>query len=1039
MLWLHGGPGIGKTFLSASIIEYLCQNSSRATAFHFCSHDDPSNRQPFSVLRSWIYQLIAKKDQAYEAALKHKPDTGDAVPSVLWRIFGKILAELGACHLVVDGFDECLDYDRTGREGAREKFLARLLRETRSTRANILIVSRNLDLIRSGLDAAKPTEGTHAHTVSDYAITMNDTAQDIKSVSRTITQSRIRDPARRDKISEQLSTGCQGMFLWLRLEGERMKPGMRDASVERILNSTPPGLSHAYERNLVEISKVDGEGRNRAQDIFRWMLFGFRPLSVLELLHAIEVMNYQENADLNPIHGINDDLINAEILASCGSLVEVRRGPDPQHAAQDRTVHFVHFSAKEFLLNAGKQCEDNRITQLFAPDPGSDHGALHRACISYLLLSSTPTMPAEIVWPFSDYCTKHWADHFHESIGDSRAACVILQRELFVPGEAFDIWAGKTYRANFQLHEERWTIPRGSEILPLHVACRYNLPELCTELLEECDKVPDNALLIAVFHGNGAIVRLLLGRGDVDLNAGIVPALTIASYQGHGAIVKQLLENPQVNINLDSDGSGTPLYIASQRGHVDVVQQLLERKDVQVNLLDRFNGATPLHAATVWCKKDIVQLLLGRKDVLVNALDKKRCTPLDIALKLGFPDITRRIRRKGGQRGYEVGNGPAIILHGVGADKAQQQGGHSSLTLHAGRTGANKEVGRRLSTTRHGFGTLGTHDMRERRSIIGHGIRRARTIEVGAQQPAGINGIVTPSDYSDLPPLPPKPAAYDRGRRRLHRSTSERSRHMPPPRPASDVSPSRNGMHYRQHSPAYQHGGAHSSPTVHFPPTGRHVYPKASPQYYSSTNGGLPAVSPWFPRDRSGVVPPDGTIFHNTTPWFPSETSGILPPGGTIFPDATPWFPPEISGALPPESVILPKVSPWSPPGRVDVHPPASHIFPEVSPWSPADGRGVIPPDSEPVWDLPKGSAVHYSTDTIPLDSSTHSKPRPRGRSSTSTALVIPPPGPNIAPPVEHTDDRETISSANNWVDPATVVFLFISSFYLLRYMLYIL
>lgn len=157
-----------------------------------------------------------------------KPGGGDAVPTALWNIFRAIVKELGPCYLVIDGYDECLDYDpdsRSSSKGALQSFMKELLISTESIEAKILIMSRNLGTIRSGL--YEPISELKLCRVTEYPITKEDNQQDIELVSGEIVESKIQDYSPPKKaISDQLKEGCDGMFLWLRLVNEQLEPGM---------------------------------------------------------------------------------------------------------------------------------------------------------------------------------------------------------------------------------------------------------------------------------------------------------------------------------------------------------------------------------------------------------------------------------------------------------------------------------------------------------------------------------------------------------------------------------------------------------------------------------------------------------------------------------------------------------------------------------------------------------------------------------------------------------------------------------------------
>lgn len=210
VLWIHGGPGTGKTFLSASIVQFMKQRAPHPVAYFFCRHDDAVKNNLLSILRSWIVQLASQSLDALEVIKNSKAENEDATQSRLWKIFLGILGSIPCCYLIVDGFDECLDYDPTARArrtGVMELFLKQLLKSTRPTRAKLLLISRDQPAIRSGLTSSQPLP-------IEYPISPQDTADDIKSIAHQIVDSiKIGDEATRTDTFNQLSSGCRGMFL----------------------------------------------------------------------------------------------------------------------------------------------------------------------------------------------------------------------------------------------------------------------------------------------------------------------------------------------------------------------------------------------------------------------------------------------------------------------------------------------------------------------------------------------------------------------------------------------------------------------------------------------------------------------------------------------------------------------------------------------------------------------------------------------------------------------------------------------------------
>jgi ankyrin repeat protein len=120
------------------------------------------------------------------------------------------------------------------------------------------------------------------------------------------------------------------------------------------------------------------------------------------------------------------------------------------------------------------------------------------------------------------------------------------------------------------------------------------------------------------FHYNhnvrmrGAVVRLLLKRDDVELNAigsHDQTALLMAASDGDADMVRLLLERGDVNPNVTDNRGRTALAEAALQGHTDIVRALLERGGVNQSVIDEDGGTTLIYAAQGGYE-EMVRLLL---------------------------------------------------------------------------------------------------------------------------------------------------------------------------------------------------------------------------------------------------------------------------------------------------------------------------------------------------------------------------------------------------------------------------------------------
>ena len=156
------------------------------------------------------------------------------------------------------------------------------------------------------------------------------------------------------------------------------------------------------------------------------------------------------------------------------------------------------------------------------------------------------------------------------------------------------------------------------------------------------DQYKNTPLHFAAHQGHAEVVKLLLGRDDIQVNAAgshdYMP-LHFAAQQGHEEVVKLLLGRPEIKVNAAAGNGVTPLHFAAQNGHIKVVELLLSRDDVEVNSTEGISAATPLHLAAQNGHVEVVKLLLGRPDVKVNATTCHGATPLHLAAQKGHRDV----------------------------------------------------------------------------------------------------------------------------------------------------------------------------------------------------------------------------------------------------------------------------------------------------------------------------------------------------------------------------------------------------------------
>jgi predicted ATPase len=93
LLWMHGPPGFGKTFMSGWIIHYLKEKKQTPLAFFFCVADTQATRDPYAILRSWLTQMLGQDERILAAMMtihRDQREEQSLTHAVLWDLFSAV-------------------------------------------------------------------------------------------------------------------------------------------------------------------------------------------------------------------------------------------------------------------------------------------------------------------------------------------------------------------------------------------------------------------------------------------------------------------------------------------------------------------------------------------------------------------------------------------------------------------------------------------------------------------------------------------------------------------------------------------------------------------------------------------------------------------------------------------------------------------------------------------------------------------------------------------------------------------------------------
>ncbi|CEI67568.1 unnamed protein product [Fusarium venenatum] len=322
LLWINGEPGKGKTMLMCRIVDEL---SSRTNlSYFFCKANEPNANNVTSVLRGLMYLLIQQDDVAMSCFERECQRYGTQyfenksfTLSQLRRILQPVLAALSPRHvyLAVDALDECVEGQRL--------LLEIISDNSQSQHVRWIVSSRNKPLITEHLERPSTCISLEQNEISVSAAVV----EYIKHKTTALFELKRYEEKMMQSVMNILSSKAQSTFLWVSLACQ-MLADRESFDPVGVLDDFPSGLDSLYSMMLKEIRST--RSCDLYQQIINVVLTVLRPVS----LHELQLL-----APLFP-KGLRDDKMT-EVIRYCGCFLSVR----------DSFVHFVHESAKDFLLN----------------------------------------------------------------------------------------------------------------------------------------------------------------------------------------------------------------------------------------------------------------------------------------------------------------------------------------------------------------------------------------------------------------------------------------------------------------------------------------------------------------------------------------------------------------------------------------------------------------------------------------------------------------------------------------------------------------
>ncbi|KAK0219050.1 hypothetical protein IW262DRAFT_1462672 [Armillaria fumosa] len=645
-LWCVGGPGVGKTILASTTVNYLRMKFKKDEALVFCIFCDyrATDQRTTTIIRSLLKQLIQARlrltDRIQDFYDQWSPDKMPSPPlEDITSLLSEELESYDHVYIILDALDELND------DGCRKGVLDAL--KALGNQIRVLVTSRRLDTMQSFTEANKIKIRAHDADL-EKCVLAGLTGGNLPTLLN-------KDENLCEKIRETVVKKAGGMFLLAKIHLELLARCINRRQLDTELDKLPGTLQKAYEHLLARINSLPN--KDLAYRIFGWVAFTAFHLKAEELQYALAIEPRTKQVD--PAN-ITDEGI---LLSICAGLVVIDSG---------RYFKFVHYSTQEYFMSQQDK---------FFP---CIHVDLTCICLAHMSSSG-------LQHPFYLYSLHHWDLHARQCSGSSTAKEILAflddkptQMEDTAPPfqEQLPDFSDPTFFADMVHAVKLLLADPEVDFQHLRGLClaayagNYFMVDVlmgngwdvnCEGQVPFLREVPDTSrsptqiedssvsresrapfctpLIAAASNGHEETVRILLHSEELtSLNAmssSGLTALSSAIICNSIPVVTLLLQRHDTDTSIQFKGQ-TPIMLAARYGLDKIVKMFLKRKGEDPNAPGE-NGKTALHAAVQWNQYRIISFLLKSGRVDVNRKDSQGRTALSIAASLGSAQSVKRL------------------------------------------------------------------------------------------------------------------------------------------------------------------------------------------------------------------------------------------------------------------------------------------------------------------------------------------------------------------------------------------------------------
>lgn len=601
-----GGPGVGKSVLCTRVYDSLVErhrgNDDVRVCHYYFNYSEQDLRNDVHLIRSILRQICVQSPILPAALSEFYQKTRDVEKDRTWfralqRVLQRVVATQSKVLLVLDALDEC--HAVSQRPAVLQAI--RTIREEYAGMQIIMTTRPHIDFDPQQLTNTTTNPATVVITASEDDLRL--------FLTRTIETypdfDSLFDAKLKKEVLDRLLESANGLFLLPALHIQHIMEQPSKADVRRALASLSNNLTDVFTTTIARIQSLPTRWKEIAFQTLMWISHAKRPLTMIELQHALVVR--EDDTDFD-----EDALISQRrILDYCNGLVEYEH--------DSGIVHLVHYTLEEYLV-----AHDHNLFR-------DAELIILRTCLKYMTLSSlqgilqqTRVGTQEILrkMAFGNYACSHWGYHAGkvnlQLYADLVLPILSSSDTLMVVAKVRDANTADQRAYNDRIWQWARASNGGGGI---SLAAGFGLTELVRYLIEQ-QKEPN--LTARNVHGSAALHEASLHGYEVTAE------LLIA----HGA-----------DIHEANKGKSTPFYLAVAYGKLGMAKVLLKYGYKQLDQHCR-GGYTALHKAVELDSEEMVQFLLD-SNALIGANDDKNNTPLHVAALRGSLVITKTLIEAG--------------------------------------------------------------------------------------------------------------------------------------------------------------------------------------------------------------------------------------------------------------------------------------------------------------------------------------------------------------------------------------------------------